>query len=223
MGIDLIRKVCGDEVWGFTTPLIVKPDGTKYGKTESGTVWLDRRRTSPYTMYQFFVNTSDEQVGDQLRFLTFLGHDEIEFLDADMAERPQQRAAQRALARAVVGFVHGEAEVDKCEEASAALFGEEIAGLSEEMLLAITEDAPSTSVARDEVVGGTFTIVEAFERTHLAKSKADARRTVEQGGAYVNNVRQSDPARPLDRGDLLHDRYVVLRKGKKDVHIVRAT
>jgi len=223
MGIDLIRKVCGDEVWGFTTPLIVKPDGTKYGKTESGTVWLDARRTSPYTMYQFFVNTSDQQVGGLLRHLTFLSHDEIELLDTDAAERPQQRAAQRALARAVVGLVHGAAEAAKCEEASAALFGEEIAGLSEEMLLAVTEDAPSTSVPRDEVLGGEFTIVEAFERTRLAKSKAEARRTVEQGGAYVNNLRQSDPARPLDRGDLLHDRYVVLRKGKKDVHIVRAT
>jgi tyrosyl-tRNA synthetase len=223
MGIDLIRRVCGDEVWGFTTPLIVKPDGTKYGKTESGTVWLDGRRTSPYTMYQFFVNTSDEQVGELLRYLTFLTHDEIEFLDTEAAERPQQRAAQRALARAVVGLVHGEAEVAKCEEASAALFGEEIAGLSEEMLLAVTEDAPSTSVPRDEVLGGGFTIVEAFERTRLAKSKAEARRTVEQGGAYVNNVRQSDPARALDTGDLLHDRYVVLRKGKKDVHIVLAT
>jgi tyrosyl-tRNA synthetase len=223
MGIDLIRRVSGDEAWGFTTPLIVKPDGTKYGKTESGTVWLDPRRTSPYTMYQFFVNTSDAQVGELLRYLTFLSHDEIEFLDTDAAERPQQRTAQRALARAVVGLVHGEAEVAKCEEASEALFGEEIAGLSEEMLLAVTEDAPSTSVARDEVLGGAFTIVDAFERTGLAKSKADARRTVDQGGAYVNNVRQSDPTRPLDRGDLLHDRYVVLRKGKKDVHIVLAT
>jgi tyrosyl-tRNA synthetase len=103
------------------------------------------------------------------------------------------------------------------------LFGEEIAGLSEEMLLAVTEDAPTTSVPRDEVLSGEFTIVEAFERTSLAKSKAEARRTVEQGGAYVNNARQSDPARPLDSRDLLHDRYVVLRKGKKDVHIVLVT
>ena len=223
MGIDLIRRVCGDEVWGFTTPLIVKPDGTKYGKTETGTVWLDARRTSPYAMYQFFVNTSDEQVGELLRFLTFLSRDEIEALDADTAERPQRRSGPRALARAVVSLVHGEAEVAKCEEASAALFGEEIAGLSEEMLLAVTEDAPTTAVPRSEILGGTLTIVEAFERTGLAKSKGEARRLVEQGGAYVNNVQQSDGARGLDTSDLLHDRYVVLRKGKKDVHIVRAT
>ena len=223
MGIDLIRRACGDEVWGFTTPLIVKPDGTKYGKTETGTVWLDARRTSPYAMYQFFVNTSDEQVGGLLRFLTFLSHDDIAALDADTAERPQQRAAQRALARAVVGLVHGEAEVAKCEEASAALFGEEIAGLSEEMLLAVTGDVPSTEIPRAELVGGALTVADAFERTGLAKSKAEARRTVEQGGAYVNNVRETDPTRALDPDDLLHDRYVVLRKGRRDVHIVRST
>jgi tyrosyl-tRNA synthetase len=223
MGVDLIRRVCGDEVWGFTTPLIVKPDGTKYGKTETGTVWLDARRTSPYSMYQFFVNTSDEQVGDLLRFLTFLSHDDIEALDLETAERPAERGAQRALARAVVGLVHGDAEVTKCEEASAALFGEEIAGLSEEMLLAVTADAPSTEMPRTEVVGGDLSVADAFERTGLAKSKAEARRTVEQRGAYVNNVRQTDPARALDTGDLLHDRYVVLRKGKRDVHIVRTT
>ncbi|HEX3334535.1 MAG TPA: tyrosine--tRNA ligase [Acidimicrobiales bacterium] len=223
MGIDLVRKVCGDEVWGFTTPLIVKPDGTKYGKTETGTVWLDARRTRPYAMYQFFVNTPDEQVGELLRFLTFLSRDAIEALDADTAERPQQRAGQRALARAVVGLVHGDAEVAKCEEASAALFGEGIAGLSEEMLLAVTEEAPSTAVPRSEVLGGELTVVDAFERTGLAKSKGEARRLLEQGGAYVNNVQQSDPTRPLDQSDLLHDRYIVLRKGKKDVHIVLAT
>jgi tyrosyl-tRNA synthetase len=223
MGIDLIRKVCGDEAWGFTTPLIVKPDGTKYGKTETGTVWLDARRTSPYAMYQFFVNTSDEQVGELLRFLTFLPHEDIAALDAETAERPHQRAGQKALARSVVALVHGEGEVAKCEETSAALFGEEIARLSEEMLLAATEDAPSTSVPRAEFLDGALTVADALERTGLAKSKAEARRRVEQGGAYVNNVRQTDPARTLDKGDLLHDRYVVLRKGKRDVHVVRVT
>ncbi len=208
MGVDYIRRVCGDEVWGFTTPLIVKADGTKYGKTESGTVWLDPKRTSPFTMYQFFLNTPDEQVGELLRFLTFLEHDEITELDILTAEQPQRREAQRALARAVTGLVHGDAEVAKCEEASAALFGEEIAGLSEEMLLAVTEDAPSTDVPRAELLDG-LTLVDLLERTGLVKSRKEARRTVEQGGAYVNNVRQTDdgrtfaagrsPARPVPR------------------------
>ena len=221
MGVELVRKVCGDEVWGLTTPLILKPDGTKYGKSETGTVWLDPARTSPFAMYQFFVNTPDEQVGQLVRYLTFLDHDGIEALDAETDEHPQRRAAQRALARSVVALVHGEAEVEKCEEASAALFGEEIAGLSEEMLLAVTEDAPTTDVPRAELLEGT-TLADIFERTGLAKSKAEARRTIDQGGAYVNNVRQTDAARILGPEDLLHDRYVVLRKGRRDVHIVRA-
>jgi tyrosyl-tRNA synthetase len=222
MGIELVRKVCGDEVWGFTTPLILKADGTKYGKTETGTVWLDARRTSPFAMYQFFLNTPDEQVGQLIRYLTFLDHAAIVDLDADTAAHPERRAAQRALAREVVGMVHGPAEVAKCEEASAALFGQEIAGLSEEMLLAVTHDAPSTDIARRELLDG-LTLVDVLERTGLAKSKGEARRTIDQGGAYVNNVQQADTARSLGPTDLLHDRYVVLRKGKRDVHVVRAT
>ena len=222
MGVEYIRKMCGDEVWGFTTPLIVKPDGTKYGKSESGTVWLDAQRTSPFAMYQFFVNTPDEQVGELLRFLTFLDHDEIRALDAETAEHPQRRAAQRALARAVVTLVHGAAEVAKCEEASAALFGEEIAGLSEEMLLAVTEDAPTSSVPRSQLLDD-LTLVDLLERTGLARSKGEARRTVDQGGAYVNNVRQTQTERTFRTDDLLHDRYVVLRSGRRKVHIVRAT
>jgi tyrosyl-tRNA synthetase len=222
VGVELIRKVCGDEAWGLTTPLIVKPDGIKYGKTETGTVWLDPARTSPFAMYQFFVNTPDEQVGQLLRFLTFLPHDEIEALDAETADNPQHRAAQRGLARSVVALVHGEAEVAKCEEASAALFGEEIAGLSEEMLLAVTADAPTTEIPREQVRDG-LTLVDVLERTGLAKSKGEAKRTIDQGGAYVNNVRQTDAARTLGPADLLHDRYVVVRKGRREVHIVRAT
>jgi tyrosyl-tRNA synthetase len=223
MGVDLIRKVCGDEAWGLTTPLIVKPDGTKYGKTESGTVWLDPKLTSPFVMYQFFVNTPDDQVGELIRSLTFLDHDEIEALDAETAAHPQRRSAQRALARAVVALVHGEAEVGKCEEASAALFSEEIAGLSEEMLLAVTEDAPTTTVGRTELLDDGLTLVNLLERTGLATSKKEARRTIEGGGAYVNNVRQTDSGRTLGPADLLHDRYLVLRKGPRGVHVVRAT
>lgn len=222
MGVELIRKTCGDEAWGLTTPLVLKADGTKYGKTESGTVWLDPERTSPYAMYQFFLHTSDEQVGELLRYLTFLEPDQITELDAETASHPERRAGQHALARAVVALVHGDDEVARCEEASAALFGEEIAGLSEEMLLAVTQDAPTTPLPRQELVDG-LVLVDALVRTGLAKSKGEARRTIDQGGAYVNNVRISDATHALGTGDLLHDRYVVLRKGRRDVHIVRAT
>jgi tyrosyl-tRNA synthetase len=220
MGIDYIRKVCQDEVWGLTTPLVLKADGTKFGKTETGTVWLDPARTSPFAMFQFFLNTVDTMVGPYLRYFTFLSHAEIEVLDAETAEHPQRRTAQRALARAVVALVHGEGEVAKCEEASAALFGEEIAALSEEMLLAVTEEAPTTEIPRHEMVDG-ITLIDALTRSGLASSKADARRRIEQGGAYVNNVRQAEVGRTLGIGDLLHDRYLVLRKGRRDIRVLR--
>ena len=222
MGVDYIRRVCGDEVWGFTTPLIVKADGTKYGKTESGTVWLDPGRTSPFAMYQFFLNTPDEQVGELVRFLDLPRARRDRRARPLTAEQPQRREAQRALARAVTGLVHGEAEVAKCEEASAALFGEEIAGLSEEMLLAVTEDAPTTDIPRRSSSTASRSSTSS-SASGLAKSKKEARRTVEQGGAYVNNVRQTDDGRTIRPGDLLHDRYLVLRKGRREVHIVKAT
>jgi tyrosyl-tRNA synthetase len=172
-------------------------------------------------MYQFFINTADEQVGDLLRYLTFLDHEEIAQLDEATRVHPKERAAQKALARAVVDLVHGPGEVAKCEEASAALFSEEIAGLSEEMLLAVTAEAPTTHVPRADLLNGGLTLIDALERTGLVTSRADGRRTIEQGGAYVNNVRQTDTTRTLGRDDLLHDRYIVLRKGRRDVHVLQ--
>ena len=209
MGVDFVRKVCGDEVWGFTTPLIVKADGTKYGKTESGTVWLDPKRTSPFAMYQFFLNTPDEQVGELLRFLTFFDHDEI-----TGARRRRRRSARSAARRRrpwpgpSPELVHGEAEVAKCEEASAALFGEEIAGLSEEMLLAVTEDAPTTAVARSELLGG-LTLVDA-PRAGRTRQVQEAGAANRRAGRRLRQQRPPDrrrphlrvprsPARPLPR------------------------
>jgi tyrosyl-tRNA synthetase len=220
LGVELVRKACGDEVWGLTTPLVLKADGTKLGKSESGNVWLSAARTSPFALYQFFLNSADAMVGAYLRFYTFLSHDEIQSLDAETANHPERRTAQRALAREVVALVHGEAEVAKCEEASAALFGEEIANLSEEMLLAITEDAPSTEIGRQSIRDGLL-LVDALEQSGLAKSRSDARRTIGGRGAYVNNVQQSDVGRALGTDDLLHDRYIVLRKGPRGVHVLR--
>jgi tyrosyl-tRNA synthetase len=219
LGIDYIRKVCQDEVWGLTTPLVLKADGTKFGKTETGTVWLDAARTSPFAMYQFFLNTPDAMAGAYLRYFTFLSHEEITALDVETVEHPQRRNAPRALARAVVALVHGEAEVAKCEEASAALFGQEIAALSEEMLLAVTEDAPTTEVPRQQIVDG-LSLIDALERTGLATSRGDARRTIQGGGVYVNNVAQTEADRELGLADLLHDRYIILRKGQRNVHVL---
>ena len=220
MGIDLIRKVCQDEVWGLTTPLVLKADGTKFGKTETGTVWLDPARTSPYAMYQFLFNSPDGVVGSYLRFFTFLSHEEIRALDAETADHPERRAAQRALARSVVGLVHGDDEVKKAEAAADALFTDEIAELTEEMLLAATEDAPTTERPRAELEAG-LALVEALSQAELVASRSEARRTIEGGGVYVNNQRQTDLERQLGTPDLLHDRYILLRKGKREVHVLR--
>jgi len=221
VGVDLVRRVARAEVHGLTTPLVTKADGTKFGKTESGTVWLDAGMTSPYRLYQFLLQAEDAVVGHYLRYFTFLDHDEIAHLDAEIAARPEQRAAQRALARVVVTLVHGEDEAERAARASASLFDGDLAGLDEHSLLDVVEDAPSSVVSRDAVLGGELALVDALVASGLASSKSDARRTITQGGAYVNDRREPDESRRLGPADLLHDRYVVLRRGRRDYHLLR--
>jgi tyrosyl-tRNA synthetase len=221
IGVDLIRRVARAEAFGLTTPLVVKADGTKFGKTESGTVWLDPEMTSPYRLYQFFFNTEDAMVGTYLRYFTFLDHDELGALDQATAERPQARDAQRALAREVCGLVHGHAEVERAERAAAALFGEDIVQLDEKTLLDVVDDAPTTLIGRDRLVGGV-PLVDVLVTTGLVKSKGEARRAITQGGAYVNNRRADDVDQALGADDLLHGRYVVLRRGRRDYHLLQA-
>ncbi|MHB1547657.1 MAG: tyrosine--tRNA ligase [Acidimicrobiales bacterium] len=221
MGIDLVRKVRQAEVWGLTSPLVVKADGTKFGKTERGAVWLDRARTSPYRLSQFFVQSEDAVVGAYLRYFTFLYAEEIEALDRETAEHPERRSAQRVLARQVVTLVHGEDEALRAERAAAALFGEEIAGLDEGTLLDVLDDAPSTTMPRSSLDGKGVPLVELLVATGLLPSRGRARTTVEQGGAYVNNRRARDPDHLVVRDDLVAGRYVVLRRGKRDHHLVR--
>jgi tyrosyl-tRNA synthetase len=219
-GVELIRKVARAEAYGLTTPLVTKADGTKFGKTESGTVWLDADMTSPYRLYQFLLQSEDAVVGQYLRFFTFLSHEEIAALDAETAEHPERRAAPRALARAVVELVHGSGEAERAERASAALFGEELGVLDERTLLDVFDDAPSSDASRQELAAG-LTLVEALVTSGLVASRGEARRTIAQGGAYVNNLREGDEGRVLGTGDLLHDRYVVLRRGRRDYHLLR--
>ena len=221
MGIDLIRKVRRAEAFGLTTPLVLKADGTKFGKTESGTVWLDAARTSPYQLYQFFLRTEDTVVGTYLRYFTFLPHQALLILDEATAEHPERREAQRVLAREVCTLIHGEDETGRAEHAAAALFGGELAGLDEHMLLDVFADAPSTDLARTRLDGDGALLVDLLAETGLVDSKSKARTTVSQGGAYVNNMREDDVARCLTTADLIADRYLVLRRGKKDHHLVR--
>jgi tyrosyl-tRNA synthetase len=220
MGIDLIRKVRHAEVWGLTTPLVLKADGTKFGKTETGTVWLDANRTSVYQLYQFFVRTEDAVVGTYLRYFTFLSHDEILALEQVTAEHPERREAQRELARRVCALVHGDEETERAERAAAALFGGEVADLDERSLLDVFSDAPSIEIARSRLDGDGMLLVDLLVETGV-RSKSQARSSIEQGGVYVNSRRETEVGRTLTGDDLVAGRYLVVRRGKKDYHLVR--
>jgi len=220
MGIDLIRKVRHAEAWGLTTPLVLKADGTKFGKTETGTVWLDPNRTSPYQLYQFFVRSEDAVVGTYLRYFTFLSHEEILALEGTTAEHPERRVAPRELARQVCTMVHGEQETERAERAAAALFGGDLAELDERSLLDVFAEAPSTEIPRSRLDAGGLALVDLVAETG-AGSKSQARAIIGQGGAYLNNHRETDVARTLTADDLVAGRYLVVRRGKKDYHLVR--
>ncbi|HVC70803.1 MAG TPA: tyrosine--tRNA ligase [Acidimicrobiales bacterium] len=219
MGIELVRKMRRTEVFGLTSPLLVQADGTKFGKTESGTVWLDARRTSPYQLYQFFLRTEDAMVGTVLRFLTFLDHDTIRLLDAETQAHPDRREGQRALAHEVCTLVHGESEARRAAAAAKALYSEEITGLDESTLLEVCADAPTTVLARTAL--DTTSLVDALVTSGLAKSKNQARTTISQGGVYVNNRRLHDSDAGLRPDDLLFGRYLILRRGRRDYHLLR--
>ncbi|MGB7052610.1 MAG: tyrosine--tRNA ligase [Acidimicrobiales bacterium] len=218
-GIELIRKTRQEAAWGLTTPLVLKADGTKFGKTEAGTVWLDARRTSPYQLYQFFLRTEDEVVGTYLRFFTFLPHEHILELDRSTAEHPDRREAQRALAHDVVELVHGTVATARAEEAAAALFRGQVAELDEVTLLDVFADVPSTTLERARLDSGVL-LVDLLAETGLVPSKSRGRTIVEQGGAYLNGGRETDVDRVIARADLLFDGYVVLRRGRSDYHFI---
>jgi tyrosyl-tRNA synthetase len=220
-GVDLVRRVRGAEVHGLTTPLLTDEHDRKLGKTETGTIWLDSRLTTPYQLFQYLLNTADQRAGAFLRALTLLPAARIEELDAATAEHPERREAQRALAREVVTLVHGGHEADRAERVGRALFGEEVAELDEASLLAVFAEAPSTALPRSAFEGEGLSLVEALAGAGLSPSRSAARKAVEQGGAYVNNRRAGGIDARITTADLLHDRYVVLRRGRRDHHLLR--
>jgi len=215
-GVELIRRADGAQVHAFATPLITKADGTKYGKTAGGALWLDPEMLSPYAFYQFWLNAEDEKVGELLRAFTFLPHEEIEDLERQTAEKPFLRAAQKALAEQVTTLVHGAEETARIQAAAAALFGGGGLGdLDPATLAAALQEAGATQVRRDDV--GVPPVVDLLVSSGLSKSKGEARRTIAEGGAYVNNVRVEDAeARPSD-DDLVGGTWLVLRRGKKNM------
>ena len=222
IGTELVRKVTGHSADGVTTPLLLRADGQKFGKSETGNehVWLDASMTSPFAMHQFLLNADDVAAPAMLRFFTFLDHETILELDEATRSVPQERRAQRAAANAIVTLVHGEDAAARAERAGEALFNESIAELDEATLLQVVADAPSSNVVGSELIDG-IDIVELLVRTELATSLGEARRFIEQGGVYVNNVRVESGAK-VDATQLLHGRYVILRRGRRQLHLVVA-
>ncbi|WP_205762051.1 tyrosine--tRNA ligase [Arthrobacter mobilis] len=215
-GIDLIHKVEGKSVHALGTPLITNADGTKFGKSEGNAIWLDATMCSPYTMYQFWLNTADADVIDRLKVFTFKTKAQIEELEQAVAERPHQREAQRALAYDVTSIVHGVEATDKVIAASAALFGQgELGQLDEPTLVAATAELPSAVADR-----GSLGIVDLLVASGLAASNSAARRTVAEGGAYVNNEKITDADVVIDTGKLLHGKYLLMRRGKRTLAMV---
>ncbi|MGI5399883.1 tyrosine--tRNA ligase [Streptomyces sp. CA-135486] len=218
-GTDLIHRVEPEaEVHALATPLITKADGTKFGKTETGTVWLDAERTTPYAFYQFWLNADDRDVSKFLRIFSFKSREEIEELERLTEERPQARASQRALAEELTTLVHGADQCAAVVGASKALFGQgELAELDEPTLRAALSELPHARVAEPAPV------VDLFAEVGLVASKSAARRTVKEGGAYVNNVKVTAEDAVVAPEDLLHGRWLVLRRGKKNLAAVEVT
>ena len=211
-GSDLVHRAEGASVHLLATPLITKADGTKYGKTEGGTVWLDPTMTSPYAFYQFWVNAEDSQVGQLLRVFTFRSREQIEQLELATAERPAAREAQRALAVDVTTLVHGEKATEQAVAASQALFGRgDLAGLDADTVRDATAELPCAVFPLGAAV------VDLLVDAGLVPSRGGARRTITEGGAYVNNVKVTDVDAVVGPEQLLHERYVVLRRGKKSL------
>jgi len=221
-GVDLIRRADGDRVHAIATPLITRSDGTKFGKTEGGALWLDPEMLSPYAFYQFWLNVEDDKVGELLRAFTFLSHAEIEELEQQTADKPFLRAGHRALAEQVTTLVHGTAETERIRAASASLFGGgALRDLDARTLGSALREAGAVRLAPGEPIP---TVVDLLVATGLSTSKGDARRTVAEGGAYLNNERVSDPEHAPGDGDLLAGGWLVLRRGKKrlaGVEVVR--
>ncbi len=215
-GVDLIRRVTGESAHALATPLITKPDGTKYGKSEGDAVWLNPEMMSPYAFYQFWLNRADAETPGMLRVFSLKSRAEIEELERELAERPAARAAQRALADEMTTLVHGPEETAKAVAAGRALFGQgELRELDESVLAAALAEVPRAEVSASALPGTSVT--ELMARCGIVASKSAGRRAVDEGGAYLNNVKVTDVDATASADDLLHGRFLVLRRGKRTV------
>jgi len=218
-GLDLIRRVTGNEPHGpahaLTTNLLTKADGTKFGKTEGGTVWLDPELTTPYAFYQFWLGADDRDVPRYLRMFSFRTRDEIEALEREVEERPAARTAHKALAEELTTLVHGAEQCAAVVEASRALFGQgDLTTLDEPTLRAAVTELPHAALTE------TPTVIDALVATGLAPSKGAARRTIKEGGAYLNNRKVAEEDAVITASDTLHGRWALLRRGKRNLAAV---
>ncbi|HBW21378.1 MAG: tyrosine--tRNA ligase [Streptosporangiaceae bacterium] len=215
-GVDLIRRVTGESAHALAIPLITKPDGTKYGKSEGGAIWLSPELMSPYAFYQFWITRTDAEVPGLLRVFTFRTQAEIADLELDIAERPQARRAQRVLAEDVTALVHGPGELARVQAASQALFGQgELRDLDERTLASALAEVPAITIeAGDEALP---TVADLMAEVGIVPSKSAARRAIAEGGAYLNNAKVTAQDAVPAAGDLLHGRFLVLRRGKRTV------
>jgi tyrosyl-tRNA synthetase len=218
-GVDLIRRVEGKSAHALTIPLIVKSDGTKFGKTASGSVWLDGSLTSPYAFFQFFLNTDDRDVIQLLKSYSFKSPEELKELFLEHESNPGARKAHRALALEVTGYIHGEETALRVEQASKALFGQaDLRDLDEMTLVSAISELPRVEISQTE----TTSWVDLMATSGVVESKSAARRVVKEGGAYLNNAKVGDEGMQLTEADFLYGRIAVMRKGKRDlVAIIR--
>ncbi len=221
-GVELARRKLSATVWGLTFPLLTKADGTKYGKTASGTVWLDARRTSPYRLYQFLVQTEDAEVIKLVKMLTFLSGEEVSALEQDLQANPAARTAQKRLAQVLTELVHGRSASQEALRASEILFGGSLDGISEPLFAEIAGEVPTREFELARLGGPGIPLTELLVHAGLCPSKGQARKDLEGGGIYVNNGRETAVHRGITTGDLLFGRHLLLRKGKRNYVVVTA-
>lgn len=220
-GCDLIRRKTGRSAYGLTYPLVKKKDGTKFGKSAGGSVWLDPQRTSPYKFYQFWLNTDDADVIDFLKYFTFFSQERIQDLEQTVSEKPEERTAQKALAIEMTRMMHGPTALTNAQQASGALFGGDISGLSAADIQDIFSDVPSGEIQADQLSGDGVQIVNLLSDTGFMKSKGEAKRAILEGGVYINNNRITDVALNITRDQFIEGSYLVLRRGKKNYFLLK--
>jgi len=213
-GIDLIRKTTQKEVYGLTFPLVTKADGTKFGKTETGTIWLDSQKTTPYQFYQFWINTDDRDVIKFLKYFTFLSKEEILDLEKEVKNHPEKRKAQRILAKEVTSLVHGEKASQRAEKISLALFYGDLKSLSENEIKEGLADVPSFVLKEKKI-----NLVDLLVKAKISPSKRQAREDIKNGAIYLNGFRQNED-KELTLKDRLYGKFLIIRRGKKNYFLI---